>query len=99
MSLTIVSRMRFINLITISAVAASNVAIPTGVVAEKSTVEESSVTTKAPSKLERIPNFFEEWNMVMKAVEEFVEKVADEKPPAVEEYSNHFAPFPGVIGI
>ena len=98
MSLTLVSIMRFVNLITISAVAASNVVIPTGVVAEESTVEESSVTTKAPSKMERIPHFFEEWNMVMEAVEKFVEKVADEKP-AVEEYSKRFAPFPGVIGI
>jgi hypothetical protein len=91
--------MRFINLITISAVAASNVAIPTGMVAEESTVDESSsTTTKAPAKIERIPHFFEEWNMVMEAVEKLVEKVADEDP-SVEELSKRFAPFPGVIGI
>lgn len=89
--------MRFINLITISAVAASNVVNPTGMATEESTVEESSVTTKAPSKMERIPHFFEEWNIVMEAIEKFVEKVADEEP-AVEEHSKRFAPFPGVIG-
>ncbi len=86
--------MRFINLVTITAVAAS--AIPSNTNTEEETVAEVSTTTVKPT---RGPSFYEEWANFLQAMEKLVDKVVEQAPSADDGYSKRYAPFPGVIGI
>ena len=90
--------MRLINLVTITAVAASAISSNTRT-EEESVAEASSTTVKPSSKGENIPYFYDEWNNFMQAIEKLADKVAEQVPVAEEGYSKRYAPFPGVIGI